>query len=298
MSLLWSIIQWILAIGFDIIALMIRLMIVVIVCIIAFFKRRNILAWGIATLFFPWLILIVAFLPKRYPRFSSKVGREEAFYRKNPVIASILGLTAIVAKADGSITKEEVYCIRTFVTRHFGLKKEELDLYADAFAYGKEHPEAYKEFTRIIREYYYRRDIIAIAYLLISIGMQNNGMSEKEERQIREIIWELGISEYEYQSIKSSFMSQNNYQYGSEQGMYFENEQEMKVKKYSEILGVKEDATMAEIKKAYRKLVKEYHPDKLAAESMPENYKKFAEQKIREINEAYEYLKERKSKEA
>ena len=60
---------------------------------------------------------------------------------------------------------------------------------------------------------------------------------------------------------------------------------------YYEVLGVGKDADAKEIKKAYRKLVKEYHPDKMAAESMPEDYAKFANQKIIEINEAYEYLK-------
>ena len=67
------------------------------------------------------------------------------------------------------------------------------------------------------------------------------------------------------------------------------------LKKYSEVLGVSPDASLAEIKKAYRKLVKEYHPDKLASGSIPEEYIAFANQKIREINEAYEYLEKMKS---
>ena len=67
------------------------------------------------------------------------------------------------------------------------------------------------------------------------------------------------------------------------------------VKKYSEVLGVSPDASLSEIKKAYRKLVKEYHPDKLASGSVPEDYIAFANQKIRDINEAYEYLEKVKS---
>ena len=65
----------------------------------------------------------------------------------------------------------------------------------------------------------------------------------------------------------------------------------MLIKKYSEVLGVSEQADMSEIKRAYRKLVKQYHPDQQAADSMPDNYRNFAEQKIIEVNEAYEYLK-------
>lgn len=53
-----------------------------------------------------------------------------------------------------------------------------------------------------------------------------------------------------------------------------------------EVLGIKETATPEEIKKAYRELVKQYHPDKY--ENNP--LKDLAEEKLREINEAYDTL--------
>lgn len=56
----------------------------------------------------------------------------------------------------------------------------------------------------------------------------------------------------------------------------------MKYRDYYEILGVKRDATEAEIKSAYRKLARKYHPDV--------NKTKEAEDKFKEINEAYEVL--------
>lgn len=56
----------------------------------------------------------------------------------------------------------------------------------------------------------------------------------------------------------------------------------MEYKDYYEILGVKRDATEAEIKSAYRKLARKYHPDV--------NKTKEAESKFKDINEAYEVL--------
>ena len=53
-----------------------------------------------------------------------------------------------------------------------------------------------------------------------------------------------------------------------------------------EVLGIKETATPDEIKKAYRELVKQYHPDKY--ENNP--LKDLAEEKLRDINEAYDTL--------
>lgn len=53
-----------------------------------------------------------------------------------------------------------------------------------------------------------------------------------------------------------------------------------------EVLGVKENASQDEIKKAYRELVKQYHPDKYVNNPL----KDLAEEKLREINEAYDIL--------
>jgi len=54
------------------------------------------------------------------------------------------------------------------------------------------------------------------------------------------------------------------------------------------ILEVEKTASPAEIKKAYRTIVKKYHPDKL--QHMDEVYRKCAEQKFRKVQEAYEQL--------
>jgi molecular chaperone DnaJ len=53
-----------------------------------------------------------------------------------------------------------------------------------------------------------------------------------------------------------------------------------------EVLGIREGAGEEEIKKAYRELVKKYHPDQYQDNPLS----KLAEEKLREINEAYDYL--------
>lgn len=78
--------------------------------------------------------------------------------------------------------------------------------------------------------------------------------------------------------------SQSGYNsYGS--NPYFEDKS-----KYYSVLGIDREASQEEIKKAYRTKAREYHPDKHAQSS--ESVKLEAEKKFKEINEAYDKLKD------
>ncbi|NKF24608.1 co-chaperone DjlA [Solimonas marina] len=56
------------------------------------------------------------------------------------------------------------------------------------------------------------------------------------------------------------------------------------------VLGVPSSASDADVKKAYRRLMSQNHPDKLAAKGLPESMREMAEQKTREITAAYELI--------
>ncbi len=57
-------------------------------------------------------------------------------------------------------------------------------------------------------------------------------------------------------------------------------------------LGVTPEASPAEIKRAYRRLISQNHPDKLAARGLPESMRAVAEERSRELNAAYDLIKE------
>jgi DnaJ like chaperone protein len=61
------------------------------------------------------------------------------------------------------------------------------------------------------------------------------------------------------------------------------------------VLGLEDGADMSAVKKAYRKLVSEYHPDKVISKGLPEDFIKFAEEKFREVNESYEAIRKAKA---
>lgn len=57
-------------------------------------------------------------------------------------------------------------------------------------------------------------------------------------------------------------------------------------------LGLQSDASDADVKRAYRKLVSQYHPDKLVSHGLPEEMMEIAKNRVREINTAYDRIKQ------
>ncbi len=58
-----------------------------------------------------------------------------------------------------------------------------------------------------------------------------------------------------------------------------------------QVLGVPSDASLEEIKRTYRRLVREHHPDRLIAAGMPAEAVQVATEKLAAINAAYDRLK-------
>lgn len=57
------------------------------------------------------------------------------------------------------------------------------------------------------------------------------------------------------------------------------------------VLGLKEDAAPQDVKRAYRKLVSQYHPDRLVSQGLPEEMMEKAKERVRDINLAYDRIK-------
>lgn len=288
MDVLMELFLGIVGFGFTVLTVGFKLILALVAGIMASFKGRSFFFWAIVVFFFPWVILIEAFMPKKYPKLSKYMAEKEEFKGKNPVVSSIMALSAIVAKSDGNVTEKEISTIKQFLTANFGVARESLNDYSGAFNYGKAHPEEYKEFTKTIATYFRRKDqIVALAYLFVSIAVSDDEISQAEDNNIKKILLEFGISDYEYASIKNSFING-----GQSYGRRSSGQSEVdRAKKAYESLGIPESSDMGEIKSAYRKLMKEFHPDKIAAKGMPPEYEEFAKKKSVEINDAYEYLK-------
>lgn len=128
--------------------------------------------------------------------------------------------------------------------------------------------------------------ILLLPVILLGIGFYiiYNQLNPKPKRKFT-------YRSYSSQSFndffEEMFKQQNNYQNYRGYNSY-ENSYEIDKSKYYKVLNVPEDASMEEIKKAYRNLAKQHHPDRYVNES--DEVRAEHERKFKEINEAYEAL--------
>ncbi len=190
---------------------------------------------------------------------------------------SLLVLAAVVIKSDGQVDKREL----DFVRRNF------------ISMYGKEKAnKAFKLFNGILKENISTRQVclqirqhmshasrLQLLHFLFGIAKADGAVSQAEMHIIKTISVYLYISNRDFESIRAMFSATSS---SSGRRSSYTSSSAYK------ILEITKKATNAEVKKAYRKLVKKHHPDKLR--HLGEEYQKGAEEKFRQIQKAYEQI--------
>ncbi len=189
--------------------------------------------------------------------------------------ACLVGLSIAVAETDGRVRMSHVDTLKDFFRRHVPYSWNEQELV-----------------QRLIDEMYANRDRIDIegmcAYyrsvssfegrlLLLELLFQiaqadGEGLTASEESIIRRIAILLGLDERTFHRVRAGFAERGSDAY--------------------EILGVGRDASVQEIKSAYRRLMVENHPDRVA--NLGPELVKLAEEKFKAIQTAYEEIRRQK----
>ncbi len=198
---------------------------------------------------------------------TSTYDRQFIFY------LSLASLAAKMAKADGVVTEDEVRAFDHFVRVDLRLNTEERKIVAKLFNEAKASPEDGLAIARQFKDLVgFQRELLhTMVHLLFRISMADGRFHQAEERYINQIAQIFGLSSMEYEQIKALFIKKTDRAY--------------------QILGVTPQASDTEIKEAYKKLVREYHPDKLVSKGLPEDFMKIAHEKMSEINAAYDQIK-------
>lgn len=182
-------------------------------------------------------------------------------------MVSLVVLTAAVMKADERVTKGELNYVKQFFARSFSeeVATDGIRMLRDVLKQNIPIQDVSRQIGQMLN-YSGKTQII---HYLFGISNADGNIHPNEINVIKTIAINLGLSNSDFDSIKSMFVNDATSAY--------------------KILGISPSATDDEVKKAYRKMAVENHPDKVAY--LGEDVQKAAKEKFQQINDAYESIK-------
>lgn len=200
--------------------------------------------------------------------FSGKTYRRQT--TASDFTMSLLVLSAAVMKADGKVLKSELEYVKQFLGQQFSQSEVQrlLPVLRDIL----EKEIQVREVCAQIRYNMEHPLRLQLLHYLFGIAKADGNVSEDEAKTIEQIAGYLGINPRDFLSIRAMFYKDTNAAY--------------------KILEIEENASDADVKKAYRKMAVKYHPDKL--NHLGEEFKQAATEKFQKVQDAYETIKKQR----
>jgi DnaJ like chaperone protein len=182
---------------------------------------------------------------------------------------SLLLLSAIVIKADGKIDPRELDYVRDHFKRMYGAERAQHAFSLFKGFVGQQQVSS-RQICLQIRQHLDHATRLQLLHFLFGIAGADGRVTEVEVQAIKSLAAYLNISAADFESIKAMF-------YRDADSAY-------------RILEIDPSASDEALKKAYRKMVKKYHPDKL--QHLGDAHVRGAEEKFKQVQKAYEQLKQ------
>lgn len=219
-----------------------------------------------------------------------------------------------IAKADGRVTPEEI-SLANRIMNQMGIAGDMRKTAINLFQQGKSPDFPLDDvLTQFYSECHRRMDLIRMFIeIQIQEAMADGAIDSHEEQLLIHICGRLHVSPTDYQRLKMMVQARERFGaggYGGYAGGYSQQNRQRRQGGYQyggrretsslqdayEVLGVSASASDEEIKKAYRRLMSQNHPDKLVAKGLPEEMMKLAKEKTQKISKAYEIIQEARKK--
>lgn len=230
----------------------------------------------------------------------SQAERQEEFFK------AAFAVMGHVAKAKGQVTREEIQLASTMMDR-MNLHGEQRKAAQDAFREGKESGfplETVLERVRISSAG--RFDLMQFFLeLQISAAFADGEVHPSERNVLHKVAQGLGFSseqleqrlrmqEAAFRFQRGGFGGQSGGQSHQSAGSWQQASTADQLSDAYKLLGVDSSADVKSVKRAYRKLMNEHHPDKLMAKGLPPEMMNVAKEKAQEIQNAYDLIKKSK----
>jgi DnaJ like chaperone protein len=182
---------------------------------------------------------------------------------------AVIALGAKMAKADGQVTRDEVTAFREV----FQIAREDEAGAARVFNLARQDAAGFEEYARRIRQLFEDDQSCYCDLMegLFHIAMADGTFHPNEEVFLERVAEIFGMTSARFMAIKTRFVPD------AEPDPYH-------------VLGVTVDTPMTEVRKAWRQLVRDTHPDRMMARGVPQEAIKLAEKKMSDINRAWDEI--------
>ena len=199
---------------------------------------------------------------------SNQISQQQ---KQNVFALCIIVLSAKIAKADGQVTKEEIYTFK----EKFNIQAEEMSEVSKIFNEAKKSSFGFKNIADQVGNLFSDNKVLLEQLLnnLFYIAEADGLTSINEVEVLRSISQSFHFNETDFQRIYHSRLN------NKESDPY-------------KILGVTREDSDNNIRKKWIELSKEHHPDYLIAKGMPKEFIKEANKELSSINLAYDKIKE------
>ena len=210
-------------------------------------------------------------------------------------IEPLFAFAGALSKSDGRVSEQEIRAAEGLMTR-LRLDDEQRRVAIERFSVGKQADYDVQHAVAELKQWTRGRQDLAFLLLdmLLDLVYAEGPLAVAKHAMVRKLCWALGVSDVQLAAITAMRG------YGPQQGPWQQHESRgpgggqrsapshPQADPYT-VLGIERGAEPRDIKRAYRKLMSQHHPDKLG--DVPEELKRRAETQAREINAAYERIK-------
>jgi len=189
-----------------------------------------------------------------------------------------------LAKADGRVSEDEIRLAEA-VMAQMQLNERLRKLARRLFDEGKQADFPLDDvLDQLKRECRHRRTLLRMFLeVQIQAGYADGVLHQAEKKLLLHIAAQLGFSHEEFSQLESMIRAG----FSGADG----DSPELELEKSYEMLNVSAQTSDTDVKKAYRRLMNQHHPDKLVAKGLPEEMMKLAADKTHEIKQAYDHIR-------
>lgn len=246
-------------------------------------------------LFGALISLIVAAFTGRLPRFNFGSNPFNAQQRQVVFLETVFVLMGKLAKADGRISQVEVDHVEAFIKK-MGMSAEHRQEAIRQFKRGADPAfdiePTLENFMAHCGQTFNLRQVLLLYLTVMALA---DGQLDPAEKQVLEhIATRLGYSHAEFHRLIDMVLSQSHFSSHQQRGYKTQTHSTSELEDAYKALGVSKHASPQEIKRAYRKLMSQYHPDKLMGQGVPEDMIAVATEQAKEIQIAYDLIKKQR----